>query len=78
MFVSVSREASECRLYANIARIRHGSNLTRSLVNASSKCSNAGSVWLAATNSRSDSKFLSAVEERNKEARLILVCQESE
>jgi hypothetical protein len=39
----------------NIAQIRPGSNLTRSFVNASSKCSDAGSVWPAATSSRSDS-----------------------
>jgi hypothetical protein len=54
MFVSVSREASECRLYAEIAQIRPGSNPTRSFVNASSKCSDAGSVWPASTSSRSD------------------------
>jgi hypothetical protein len=56
----------------NSAQIRPGSNLTRSFVNASSKCSDAGLGLARSYEFAERLEFLSVVEERNKEARLII------
>jgi hypothetical protein len=72
MFVSVSREASECRLYAehcaDKARLQSDPQLRQCFLEMQRR-------WLSLARSyefAEQLEFLSAVEERNKEARLII------
>jgi hypothetical protein len=72
MFVSVSREASECRLYAehcsDKARLQSDPQLRQCFLEMQRR-------WLSLARSYEFAErleFLSAVEERNKEARLII------
>ena len=72
MFVSVSREASECRLYAehcaDKARLQSDPQLRQCFLEMQQR-------WLSLARSYEFAErleFLSAVEERNKEARLMI------
>jgi hypothetical protein len=78
MFVKLSEQARECRLYADhcaaMAGLQADPELRQVYLHMQQR-------WLSLARSYEFSErleFLSAVEERNKEARLILVCQESE
>jgi hypothetical protein len=79
MFVKLSEQARECRLYADHcaaakAGLQTDPKLRQVYLHMQQR-------WLSLARSYEFSErleFLSAIEERNNEARLILVCQESE
>ena len=78
MFVKLSEQARECRLYADLCAAKAGLQTEPKLRQVYLHMQQR---WLSLARSYEFSErleFLSAVEERNKEARLILVCQKSE
>ena len=78
MFVKLSEQARECRLYADHCAAKAGLQTDPKLRQVYLHMQQR---WLSLARSYEFSErleFLSAVEERNKEARLILVWQESE
>ncbi len=75
MFVKLSEQARECRLYADHCAAKAGLQTDLKLHQV---CLHMQQRWLSLYEFAQRLEFLSAAERRNKETRLLLVCQEPE